>query len=670
MKGFMSKNPPVYKPTKKTQKKRSKYIKGLIEDISVENVSEGLVEFSQRKSVLSAGTSARPGPYRYSLTPYLREIAEALSEHSKTTEFFIMKPTQWGYTAGILMNHQLYCIYYGIGPILYVTSDDELAGEFMEKRVDTLLKDSGMQDYITPAVQKKGNKSTGDTRRAKSFKGTFLKAIGAKSESKLSSVPIRILHLDEEDKYPIKFVGGGDPSEKAKRRTDSYGNLKKVVHGSTPKEKANSKIEPGFLQGDMRYYNYQCPACGTYQNLIWAQIEWEKNEHNKIDLHFDDEGNILNNPVWHNCKNKECDYKMKDYEKVTLLQEEGYGGHAKWIPTKKPDRPGLKSWKGHGLEGFRSWVDIVLQWDAIDGDPVLLQEMINDVFGETFEERIDKPDEHYLAARAEPDWTRGDINERVHILDLGVDVHPDRLEAHLIGWTRRKESWSIEYYVFQGNTNDPNDDSWDNLEEVIRDEYKKENGDVIKIQVAFIDAGGTASGSVMNFCERFPYNPRHWAGVYPIFGKQTQSSIVKEHASTIGTPEILIDDQKLKFEIYSSLKRKVPAAGHKFPTGFLHFPCDYSEEFYKQLVSEEVHEIINNKGVSSWFISNTKQRRNETLDTTKMCLAGLYYIYFTYFKLLNAQRKLRKQKEIKPNWEMFWVSNNVEGEEEEKEGEG
>ena len=651
--------------TPRHKKKMLKYILKHVRKFPTVNVAEGLVEFVERKRVLSSGTSARPGPYRFSVTPYLREIAEEFSEYTKTTEGACMKPTQWGYTDGILLNHQAYCIYYGIGPILYVTSDDDLAGEYMEKRVDPMLKDSGMQDLITPSVEKKGNKSTGDTKRSKSFKGTFLKAIGARSESKLSSVPIRVLHLDEEDKYPVSLAGGGDSTEKAKRRTDSYGNLKKVLHGSTPKLKASSKIEPVFKQGDMRYYNWKCPECGTYQNFIWSQLKWDKNENGKIDLHYDDDGYLVNNPVWYECINKDCDRRIKDYEKVSILKEEGYGGTAKWIPTKKPDRPGLKSWKGHGLEGFRSWVDIVVQWDQIEGDPILLQDFINDVLGETYEEKIDKPDEHYLAARAEQDWERGMINERVHVLTLGTDVHPDRLEAHLVGWTRRKESWSIEYYVFQGNTNDPNDDTWDNLEDVIRDTYTKQNGDNIKIQVTFIDAGGKQSESVMNFCERFPYNPRHWVGVYPIFGKQTLSAIVKEHVSTIGTPEILIADQLLKFEIYSSLKRKVPPAGHKFPTGYLHFPKDYSEDYYKQLVAEEIAESVNSKGVSTWFIHNTKQRRNETLDTFKMCLAGIYYIYLTYFKLLNASRKAKKKKEIKPTWEMFWSSQGIHGDAEE-----
>ncbi len=86
----------------------------------------------------------------------------------------------------------------------------------------------------------------------------------------------------------------------------------------------------------------------------------------------------------------------------------------------------------------------------------------------------------------------------------------------------------------------------------------------------------------------------------------------------------------------------------------MHFPSDYSEDYYKQLVSEEVTEIINNKGVSSWFISNTKQLRNETLDTYKEALGALYYMYLTYFKLLNLRRKAQKKKEIRPDWNLFW----------------
>ncbi len=630
-----------------------------------EAVAETVVEFAERKRVLDSGTSARPGPYRYSETPYLREIADALSDQSNTIETAVMKPTQWGYTEGVLMNHELYCIEYGIGAVLYVTSDDDLAGEHMEKRVDTMISTAGMSHYIEPPVQKRSNKGTGDTKRSKSYKGTFLRAIGARSESKLSSIPIRILHLDEEDKYPGKLSGGGDPIDKAKRRTDSFNNLKKIAHGSTPKEKATSKIEPVFQAGDMRYYNIKCPECGTYQKLAWNQIEWDKNDDGKIDLHYDDEGNLLNNPVWHNCSNSECDFKMKDYQKVELLKEEGYGGAAKWIPTKKPDRPGLKSWKGHGLEGFRSWVDIVVQWDQIEGDIIKLQDMINDVFGETFEQKIDKPDEHYLASRAESDWIRGDVNERVKVLYLGADVQKDRVECGIWGYADKKESWAIDYHVFPGNPNDPNDECWDKLYEVISKEYIRADGKSMWIQIAMIDSPYERD-SVHNFCQRFPYQQNSLMGVFPCFGRQTPAKIVSQFESAAGTPAIQMDDQKLKFELYSSLKRKAPAVGGNYPAGYMHFPMDYHEDYYKQLTAEDVTETVDAKGIKKYMISNVKQRRNEVLDCCKIALAGLYYTYTQYFKVWNGARKKKKQKEISPDWSLFW---SIFGDDQEKENE-
>ena len=638
--------------TKKERKSMIAFINDLVQAFPEINVAESLVEFTERKRILTSGMSARPGPYRFSVTPYTREITEQLSESSKTIELVVMKPTQWAGTA-IMLSHQLYCVFYGVGPILYVTSDDDLAGEYMEKRFDPMIAAAGMQDYITPPVQKRSNKATGDTRRAKSFKGTFLRAVGARSESKLSSFPVRIIHLDEEDKYPISLVGGGSSADKAIRRSDSYGNLKKVFHNSTPKEKATSRIGPLFKQGDQRYYFIPCPKCEFMQKLKWSQMKWDKTENGKLDLQMDDHGQVTNNPVWHECANPECKYKMRDYEKIYFMKEKGFGGSAEWRPSKKPDRPGLRSYHGNGMEGFRSWIDIVIQWNKVEGDPVLLQDFINDVLGEEFEAKLDKPDEHYLMSRVETDWRRNDMNDRIKVLTMGVDIQKDRVEAALLGWTEWKESWAVEYYVFPGNTNDPGDICWNNLDEVIKQDFVKPDGQVLRIQVVLIDAP-FENASVMNFCERFPYYPNGWRGVYPAYGKQTLSAIIKEHSSTIHTPEILVDDQKLKFELYTNLKRKTPAAGANFPAGYMHFPDDYAENYFEQLVAEEVTTITNNKGVETFFIQNTKKRKNEVLDTTKLALAGLYRMYFKYFEVLNANRKARKKKEIRPNWQTFW----------------
>ena len=153
---------------------------GVVQNFRTCNVAEGMVEFVERKRVLVAGTSARPGPYRYNVTPYLREPAECLSDFSKVFELVMMKGTQTGGTDGIMMNHELYCMYYGIGGIQYVTSDDDLAQEHMEKRIDPMIAAAGMNHLITPPVKKKSNKSTGDTKRSKSIRWNIPKSYRGK----------------------------------------------------------------------------------------------------------------------------------------------------------------------------------------------------------------------------------------------------------------------------------------------------------------------------------------------------------------------------------------------------------------------------------------------------------------------------------------------------------
>ena len=84
--------------TSKHKKNMVNFIIKHIKKFPTVNVAEGVVEFIERKRILSSGTSARPGPFRYSTTPYLREIAQEMSEYSSTNEGVVQKPTQWGYT--------------------------------------------------------------------------------------------------------------------------------------------------------------------------------------------------------------------------------------------------------------------------------------------------------------------------------------------------------------------------------------------------------------------------------------------------------------------------------------------------------------------------------------------------------------------------------------------
>lgn len=616
------------------------------------NVSEDLPTYMERKMILPSGTSARPGPYRFANAPMWREVAMSMSESSKTTEGVVMAATQTGKTV-VMMGHEQYCVEYGIGPVNYTSSDEGLSYKHSETRFGPMLQAAGMMDYIQAPVKSRANKGTGDKINLKFYKGTFIQFIGARSESKASSTPIRILHIDEIDKFPLQLSGGGNPIIKLLRRTDSYDKLKKIFYVSTPKRKANSQIEPLYEQGDMRKYHIECQGCGELHILEWSRIIWEKDDTGRVVLEYDDDDDMINDPVWHECPH--CGYKMKCHEKVIAMREEGHGGNAKWIPSKKPDRPGIKSWHVSGLYGFRSWLDIVLEFQDAKHDVVLLEDFICDTLAETWSDVIDKPDMHYLQSRCETEWEKGQIPNEIKVLSIGTDIHPDRIEWHLVGFGRGKQAWSSNYDVIFGDIYNPHDASWDKLEEVLRAEYFKIDETKIPLHIAMLDAQGKAAEIVKNFCERFPYIKNSINGVYPCLGKASVTGVVKEHQSTIATPEILLDDQALKREIYTNLKKKKPAVGERFPNGYIHFHSDYHEEFFKQLTAEDIEEISNTKGThTEIYITNSKQRRNETLDTFKMALAGLYFMYFKYFKEFNKRQVAKKRKEIPASWDTFW----------------
>lgn len=640
-----------------TAKNRKAMVRSILKEIIKfprKGVAEDLVTFTERKRKLVSGSSARPGPYRYSAAPIWREVAFEMSESSKTVEGVVMAATQTGKTENFL-NHELYCVEYGIGPICYTSSDEGLAEKHSMTRFSPMLQAAKMGHEIQAPVKTKANKGTGDKVNLKFYKGTFIQFIGARSESKASSTPIRILHIDEIDKFPLQLAGGGNPVIKLLRRTDSYDALKKILYVSTPKRKATSQIEPLFEQGDMRYYHVECqnPECGELHRLEWSHIKWDKDDKGNVLLEYDEDNNLTNDPVWHECPHCKC--KMRNHEKIAAMQEEGYGGHGKWIPTKKPDRPNIKSWHASGLYGFRKWLDIVLEFQTAKDDIILLEDWTCDTMAETWSEQIDKPDEHYLMSRAETEWERGQIPDEVKVLSIGADVHPDRIEWQLLGFGNGKQSWSCQYDSFFGDIYEPNDEAWDKMEEVLNDEYFKIDGTPIPIHIALFDAQGKAAEAVKNFCSRFPYLANSINGVYPCLGKTNVAGIVKDHPSTISTPEILMDDQRLKKEIYQNLKKKKPVIGERYPNGYIHYHNGYNEDFFKQLTAEDIEEISNSKGThTEIFITNKAQRRNEALDTFKMALAGLYYMYFQYFKIWNKQRKTKKKTEIPPNWEIFW----------------
>lgn len=637
------------------------YMQAKIQAFPKEAITETVSEWAERKRSLGPGLTARPGPVDFNVTPFLREIVNCLSDNSPILECYVIKGTQLGFSVMVLENHIGYCIEYGIGPLLYIGGDQAVAEEVMEKRVDEMIFSAGLQGKIRANIRKVKGKSTGDRADSKSYGGTFMRAIGPNSESKLRTFPMRILHEDEIDIYPQRITRGtdttADPLEKAERRADSYDNLKKIMGGSTAKDDATSRIAKKVEEGDMRFYNVKCPKCGLQQPLLWANFKWEKTEDGKPDIRIElinDVEVITKDPTYFICANEDCDYRFLFRNKYEFLLEKGYGGTAEWIPTKQAERPFVRSYVIPAWYGFRTWIDIVLQFYRVKDDPFLFPTFVNDVMAETWKESAYKPDENeiYLLSQEFEHWEIGEIRKNVIFLTLSADIQKDRIEAGLIGWARDRQGYLINYWSFEGNPSEVEDRCWKNLQEKILAKYAREDGQELFVQVAFIDSQ-YLSDTVDLFCDGFPYDPNGIAGVYPIEARETQDKIVKKFNSNIKTPVIGLHDQGLKRALYNILKKKPQKVG-VYPHYYLHFSHGYGKELFKQLTAEEIVPIRVKGEDRGYKILNTKQRRNEALDICKMGIAALQYSMDRFFELLNEQRKLQKRPEVQENSDLFF----------------
>ena len=262
------------------------WISNKINEIPEYNVTETVSQFAENDRSIGKGLTANPGPFDWNLTPYLREIADCLSDNSPVLEVYVSKGTQIGFNVGVSQNHIGYCIKHGIGPLLFVGGDQNMAEEEMEKRVDEMIFNSGLQDKVRANIQKKKGKSTGDRVDSKSYGGTFMRTIGPNSEAKARSFPARIVHFDEMSSYPFG-VQVGDIVEKIRRRQDTYGPLKKTLGGSTPLLDGSSRIDELVEMGDKRFYNITCPKCGMQQPLLWNNLKWDKDESGKLLIEYE-----------------------------------------------------------------------------------------------------------------------------------------------------------------------------------------------------------------------------------------------------------------------------------------------------------------------------------------------------------------------------------------------
>lgn len=544
-------------------------------------------EWADKYRILTSESAAKPGRWRTTRVPFLRQIMDDLSPMTPINEVIVMKGVQLGFTESGLNMVGAY-IDLDPCPIMYVMPTIEMAKGISESRIDPMIENcESLRRKIRPAKEK----DSGNTKLKKQYPGGVLVLAGANSAASLRSRPVKVLALDEVDGYPLNIDNEGSPISLAEKRTSTFGAQKKIYKLSTPTITGRSVIEAEFEATDKRYYHIPCPHCGQLQVLKWERMRWEPGK-----------------PETARYQCEGCDELIEERYKPQMLEA------GDWIPTAPENIKSTK--RGYHISslysplGWLSWSDIVAEWEKAQKDVNLLQTFVNTILGETWKEKGEAPEWQALRNRRET-YTIGVVPNDVCVLTAGVDVQGDRLELEVVGWCEGRKSYSIDYRVIEGDTEQQS--TWEKLRAVLNESFVREDGASMNIRLMAVDTG-YRTNTVYQFCRSedstrlVPVKGRDNQPV--IAGTPQQVDVMKNGKKVGGLRLWNIGVGVVKSELYGWLRLEKDEEG-RAPDGYCHFP-EYGDTYFKGLVSEELQfKIIRGYRQYQWVKT---YERNEPLD--------------------------------------------------------
>ncbi|MDX8367771.1 phage terminase large subunit family protein [Cytobacillus sp. IB215665] len=541
-------------------------------------------EWADKYRKLSPEASAEPGQWRTDRAPYQREIMDAVNSSEYET-VVIMSSAQVGKTE-LLLNVTGYFIDYDPAPMMLVQPTDKMAEAFSKDRLAPMLRDS---PTLKGKVKDVKSRDSGNTLLHKKFAGGHITLAGANSPASLASRPIRIVLLDEVDRFPLSAGSEGDPVSLVSKRTNTFWNRKKILV-STPTIKGVSRIESAYEDSTMEQWHLPCPNCEEYQPLTWGKIKFDQQ------------------PITMECE--DCGFRF--------TEQEWKAGKGRWVARKT----NVKA-RGFHLNELSSpwkrWEEVVNDFKEArevqkKGDNERMKVWVNTSLGETWEEDGEQLDENSLIDKREV--YKVDVPLGVKVLTAAVDVQGDRLECEVVGWGAGKESWGIEYRRFYGDPSEP--EVWNELDDYLDRTWKREDALDLKVSCTAIDSGGHHTTEVYRFCKArehrriFAIKGQGGQGV-PLIGRMSRTKREKCALFIVG-----VDSGKEL--VVSRLKKEFQGPG------FCHFPSQadkgYDEEYFRGLTSEK-KVIRYHKGRPRFEWVKVGSVRNEPLDLRNYATAAL-----------------------------------------------
>nr|DAU97756.1 MAG TPA: terminase large subunit [Caudoviricetes sp.] len=545
--------------------------------------------WAAEKRRLSREASAEPGRWNLDRAPYQRSIMDAISSPG-LKRVVLMTSAQIGKTE-MLLNTIGYYSEHDPSPIMVVNPTDAMAQAFSKDRLAPMIRDTECLKEIYGMAK---SRDTANTILHKQFPGGHITMIGANAPTNLASRPIRILLLDEVDRYPASAGTEGDPVDLADKRTTTFWN-RKVVLVSTPTEKGVSRIEKEYLKSSQEEWCVQCPYCGKYTPFKWDNLDF-KDMMMKCDY----------------CEEKLSEDEWKEQPGMFVAQN-----------------PSVTDIRGFHLNEMASpwkrWKDIKQAYlEAVKdkketGSDYKLRTWVNTSLGEPYEVMGAKADLKDLINRREK-YT-AELPKGVLLLTAAVDVQDDRLELEVCGWGAGYESWGITYEKLYGNLE--KNFIWEELEAFLSKPFMFEDGQALNIACTFIDTGGHFTTQSYKWLKSMQQKKKMIFGIKGMGSNGIPLLHKKSTNNQYNVPILILGVNAGKETVLERLYIT------EYGSGYCHFPENidrgYDQKYMKGLTSEQrLVKDVKGKPTVCWV--KRPGARNEPFDLRNYNTAAVEFL--------------------------------------------
>lgn len=598
-------------------------------------------EWAERYRMLDGKTSAEPGPWNNSRTPYLVEIMDELLNH-ETEEIIFCKCTQIGGTE-VELNMLGYVVQQDPAPAEVVYPIETMATSVAEHRIKPMIES-------TPTLYKKYDRNSSNLEL--NFTDMFIKLVWSNSPSGLASFAMKYLFLDEVDKYPGASKKEADPISLAKERTKTFRNSK-VYITSTPTIRTNHIWKAKEGADAEKHYFVPCPNCGEFIELKFDNLKWPGKDKDLAEAYGEDAiRKKLNSlePIdeteglseadraelaFYVCQ--ECKNVITDAQKQIAVKK------GQWRIVRKQTHFVKKVcfWINTLYSPFVSFSQIAKEFMNSKADPERLQNFVNSWLAEPWEDTKLKTSVELVMERQTdlpefvvPDWAK--------LLTGGVDV-----QENCVYWTIR--AWGD--YITSQNVAHGQAYSLAEVENIMNLEYVMGNECIAIVNLCLIDSG-FATDEVYDFCA----NNSDWAkpakgSSNPMQSHFKLSTINKDASKAYGMDLVIVDGGKYKDMIASRMHKKNGRS-----SWMVYKNCD--EEYAKQVTAE--HKILvkkNDKSRLEW-VPKSSHSDNHYLDAEVYAMAAADTLGVRMLHLQNIQETPEQKKQEQYTPEENWINQN------------